>query len=280
MFGYIRADKPEMKVKEFEMYKAVYCSLCKELGKSYGFLSRLTLSYDFTFLALLNMSLKDGCNTIERKRCAFNPLKKCNYCKETDDLKMPSAAAMIMLYYKIKDNIADEKGIKKLGYYCLLPIFGGAYKKAKKNNPLLEDIVSEYINSQTKLEKENCNQLDKVADPTAKALSKIFMLCSDDETEKRILERLGYCLGRYIYLLDAACDLEKDIKTNSYNVLKFELLEDKQKYINERVVPQLYFCVNEAGKAFELLEFKKYKHILGNIIYLGLEQTFKKELNI
>lgn len=280
MFGYIRADKPEMKVKEFEMYKAVYCSLCKELGKSYGFLSRLTLSYDFTFLALLNMSLKDGCNTIERKRCAFNPLKKCNYCKETDDLKMPSAAAMIMLYYKIKDNIADEKGIKKLGYYCLLPIFGGAYKKAKKNNPLLEDIVSEYINSQTKLEKENCNQLDKVADPTAKALSKIFMLCSDDETEKRILERLGYCLGRYIYLLDAACDLEKDIKTNSYNVLKFELSEDKQKYINERVVPQLYFCVNEAGKAFELLEFKKYKHILGNIIYLGLEQTFKKELNI
>ena len=280
MFGYIRADKPEMKVKEFEMYKAVYCSLCKELGKSYGFLSRLTLSYDFTFLALLNMSLKDGCNTIERKRCAFNPLKKCNYCKETDDLKMPSAAAMIMLYYKIKDNIADEKGIKKLGYYCLLPIFGGAYKKAKKNNPLLEEIVSEYINSQTKLEKENCNQLDKVADPTAKALSKIFTLCSDDETEKRILERLGYCLGRYIYLLDAACDLEKDIKTNSYNVLKFELSEDKQKYINERVVPQLYFCVNEAGKAFELLEFKKYKHILGNIIYLGLEQTFKKELNI
>jgi hypothetical protein len=226
------------------------------------------------------MSLKDGCNTIERKRCAFNPLKKCNYCKETDDLKMPSAAAMIMLYYKIKDNIADEKGIKKLGYYCLLPVFGGAYKKAKKNNPLLEDIVSEYINSQTKLEKENCNQLDKVADPTAKALSKIFMLCSDDETEKRILERLGYCLGRYIYLLDAACDLEKDIKTNSYNVLKFELSEDKQKYINERVVPQLYFCVNEASKAFELLEFKKYKHILGNIIYLGLEQTFKKELNI
>ena len=280
MFGYIRADKPEMKVKEFEMYKAVYCSLCKELGKSYGFLSRLTLSYDFTFLALLNMSLKDGCNTIERKRCAFNPLKKCNYCKETDDLKMPSAAAMIMLYYKIKDNIADEKGIKKLGYYCLLPIFGGAYKKAKKNNPLLEEIVSEYINSQTKLEKENCNQLDKVADPTAKALSKIFMLCSDDETEKRILERLGYCLGRYIYLLDAACDLEKDIKTNSYNVLKFERSEDKQKYIKERIVPQLYFCVNEACKAFELLEFKKYKHILGNIIYLGLEQTFKKELNI
>ena len=58
MFGYIRIAKPELKVKEYEMYKAIYCSLCRELGRSYGFLSRLTLSYDFTFLALLNMSLK------------------------------------------------------------------------------------------------------------------------------------------------------------------------------------------------------------------------------
>lgn len=280
MFGYIRADKPEMKIKEFEMYKAVYCSLCKELGKSYGLLARLTLSYDFTFLALLNMSLKDGCNTIERKRCAFNPFKKCNYCKETDDLKIPSAAAMIMLYYKIKDNISDEKGLKKLGYYLLLPIFSGAHKKAKEKFPLIEAIVSEYINSQSALEMDKCNQIDEIADPTAKALSKIFMLCSENEVDRRVLERLGYCIGRYIYLLDAACDLEEDIKNDSYNVLRFEFTGDKQKFIKERVVPQLYFCVNEAGKAFELLEVKKYKHILGNIIYLGLEETFKKELNL
>lgn len=280
MFGYIRADKPEMKIKEYEMYKAVYCSLCKELGKSYGFFSRLTLSYDFTFLALLNMSLKSGCQGFERKLCACNPLKKCNYCKETDDLKMPSAAAMIMLYYKIKDNIEDEKGFKKLGYYCLLPLFSGAHKKAKMKYPVIEDIVYNYISEQTKLEEEKCNSIDKAADPTAKALSKIFMLCSDNETEKRILERLGYCLGRYIYILDAACDLTEDIKKNSYNVLKCDFSGYRAQYIKDRVAPQLYFCVNEARKAFELLEFKKYKHILGNIIYSGLEETFKKELEI
>ena len=112
MFGYIRACKPELKMKEFETYKAVYCSLCRRLGKSYGMLSRMTLSYDFTFLALLNMSLSDGCVAFEQKRCAFNPLKKCNYCKCDDALELPSAAAMIMLYYKILDNIADERGFK------------------------------------------------------------------------------------------------------------------------------------------------------------------------
>ncbi len=259
------------------MYKAVYCSLCRDLGRSYGLLSRFTLSYDFTFLALLNMSLKSGSDCFERKRCAFNPLKKCNYCKDTDSLKMPSAAAMIMLYYKLRDNIADEKGIKKIGFYCLLPIFSGAHKKAAKAFPEVEKIVAEYISEQNVLEKENCASIDMAADPTAKALSKLLMLCGDDEVEQRVLERLGYCVGRYIYLMDAACDLEEDIKKSSYNVLKNI---DEKDCIKDKVVPQLYFCCNEAAKAFELLDVKKYKTILGNIIYLGLEDTFKKELHI
>lgn len=278
MFGYIRAAKPEMKVKEFESYKAVYCSLCKELGKSYGFLSRFTLSYDFTFLALLNMSLKEGGCSVKRKRCVCNPLKKCNYCEETQDLKMPSAAAMIMIYYKIKDNIADEKGFKKLGAYLLLALFGRAHKKAMRSFPEIEEILSGYITKQNELEKEKCDSLDKAADPTSLALSRLFKMCSDDEMQKRVLERLGYCMGRYIYLLDAACDLEQDIKQNSYNVLRFGDFEDIKEYKKSRVEPQLYFCCNEASKAFELLDIKKFKTILGNIIYLGLEETFKKEL--
>jgi len=278
LFGYIRIEKPELKVKEYEMYKAVYCSLCKKLGRSYGFLSRLTLSYDFTFLALLNMSLKDGCVNIERKRCAFNPLKKCNYCKETDVLDMPAAAAMIMLYYKLVDNIADEKGFKKLGYLIIKPFFGSARKKAAKQYPMVEQIIADYIDAQNKLEKENCTIMDAAANPTAVALGKIFTLCSNDDMQKRVLERLGYCMGRYIYLLDAACDLERDIKNNSYNVLKSDYNGDKANYLKDRVEPQLYFCINEACKAFELLDIKKFKTILGNIIYLGLEETFKKEI--
>ncbi len=272
MFGYIKADKSELKMKEYEAYKAVYCTLCKKLGKSYGILSRFTLSYDFTFLAMLNMSLKDGCPTYERKICAFNPLKKCNYCKETEDFGMPCASAMILLYYKILDNISDEKGIKKLGYCFLRPVFLGAHKKAIKAYPQIEEWVKEYINIQTKLEKENCDSLDAAADPSALMLSKLFTLCSDDEKQKRVLERLGYCLGRYIYILDAINDLPKDIKSGSYNV--FKNLDKNEAF--DKAKAQLYFCISEAAKAFELLEIKKYETILGNIIYLGLERNLEE----
>lgn len=279
LFGYIRIAKPELRVKEYEMYKAVYCSLCRKLGKSYGFFSRLTLSYDFTFLAVLNMSLREGCEQIERKRCAFNPIKKCNYCKSDASLEMPTAAAMIMLYYKIKDNIADEKGIKKVGFWLLRPLFSRAHKKAARDFPEIERIVSDYISEQNSLEKSGCGDLDRACEPTAKALARILMLCSDDAVQKRVLERIGYCLGRYIYILDAACDFGEDIKKGSYNVLCLMEKETPKGFDKERVTAQLYFAVNEAARALELLDIKKYKPILNNIIYLGLEDTFKKELN-
>lgn len=277
MFGYIRACKPEMRLKEFEMYKAVYCSLCKELGRLYGSLARMTLSYDFAFLAILNMSLSSDKCSLTRKMCTCNPLKKCQYLSEKSGLEMPASAAMIMLYYKLLDNIDDEKGIKKVLYLALRGIYSKAHKKAAKEYPDIENIFLDYIKEQKLLEAENCESADRAADPTAKALSKVFEFCSDDETEKRILSRMGYCIGRYIYLLDAACDLEEDVKKGNYNPLK-TYAEDKD-YKKNVIVPQLYIAASETAKAFELLDVKKMKNILDNIIYLGLEETFKKELN-
>ncbi len=276
MFGYIRACKPELKIKEYETYKAVYCSLCKKLGKNYGLLSRLTLSYDFTFLALLNAALSDENLCFEQKRCAFNPLKKCNYCKKEKDafLDFPAAAAMIMLYYKICDNIADESFFKALLFRIIKPVFKNARNKAKEQYPQLETVVSDYIFKQNSAEKAEKPTLDDLCNPTAEALSEILAFLSTDSTEKKVLSRLGYCLGRYVYILDAACDLEEDIKKKRFNILKELTEEEMQKKVKE----QLYFSINESALAFELLDIKKFKTILGNIIYLGLEDTFIKEL--
>ena len=84
MFGYLQPYKPYLMIKDFELYKSVYCGLCKQLGRDYGFLTRLILSYDCTFYAILLMSLKRSCTGFSDGRCKFNPLKKCKFadCKD------------------------------------------------------------------------------------------------------------------------------------------------------------------------------------------------------
>lgn len=276
MFGYIRFSKGELKINEYETYRAVYCSLCKYLGKHYGILSRFTLSYDFTFLSLLNLGMADVCPEYKKGRCTFNPLKKCNYCKTADDLAFPAAAATISFYYKLADNVADSKGIKKAAFGFLKLLFKGKHKKAAAKYPEIEKIISEYIKEQAAFEKGNSGSLDGAAHPTAKALGEVLSYSGKTEPQKRALERMGYCLGRYIYLLDAACDIEKDIKSGNFNVLKADC-NTKEQAAN-KIIPQLYFSVNEACKAFELIDLKRYRTIMGNVLYLGLEETFLKEL--
>ena len=53
MFGYIAINKAEMKFRDFDIYHAYYCGLCKDLKERYGRSGQITLSYDMTFLIIL-----------------------------------------------------------------------------------------------------------------------------------------------------------------------------------------------------------------------------------
>lgn len=275
MFGYVKAYKPELRIKEFEFYKAVYCSLCRDLGKKYGLVSRFSLSYDFTFLALLKMSLEDGCINTKRKACVCNPFKKCNYLCDGALPEMPTAAAQIMLYSKLCDNISDE-GFLKGSFYRILRLFSKkGYRKACSDYPELKEIFDRYITEQNSIESKNLQDVDLAADPTAQMLSRLFELCGSTESDRRALNRMGYCMGRWIYILDAAADLKDDLKKGRYN--PFSDLANEQKdidsFVRERIEGSLNFCINESISAFELIDIKRFKNILGNIIYVGLEDS-------
>lgn len=277
MFGYVKAYKPELRIKEFEMYKAVYCSLCKDLGKKYGIISRFSLSYDFTFLSLLYLSLRDGCVETKRKNCVCNPLKKCNYLKDNYIPDMPTAAAEIMLYSKLKDNIGDEGFFKSCFYRVLKALSKKGYLKAVKDFPFIAELFEEYLKEQNDIEKTGLQNIDAASDPTAKMLSKLFSFCAVNE-ETRALKRLGYCMGRWIYLMDAAADLKDDLKKGRYNPLSEQAKNesDINKFLKERLLAELNICIKEAAAAFELLDIMRFKNILGNIIYLGLEDSQKQ----
>ena len=275
MFGYIRISKPEMRFKEYDMYKAVYCSLCKKLGKDYGFITRFALNYDFTFTALMSLALKDGFDGTHIKKCVCNPLKKCNYCKEEEPFSLSAAALIILSYYKFYDDINDEKGLARLTATVLSQIFSPAFKKAKDKYPEIENIAADYIKEQSVAERNKNCSLDEAALPSSKMLSGLLRMCSEDEREQQVLSHLGKLLGRYIYLLDCLVDREADIKKNSFNPLK-NMSEEEAK---ERIKAQLYIVINQAEKTFELLNIKRFKNILGNIIYVGLEDTLISEIS-
>ncbi len=266
MFGYVRAYKPEMKMKHYEEYRGVYCSVCRALGKRYGLIARLTLSYDYTFLAMLRLSVHEERPCFENGRCPFNPTKRCNFCKNKDDeLFFVADVAMIMVYYKILDDIYDGGFFKKLICYLILPFFAFYHKKAKKLCPEAERIVSEMTQKQRETEDKKSALIDEAADPTAAALGEILSLGFEGKTG-RILKRIGYLTGRWVYIADALDDIEKDKKSGSYNAFLLNGQENDAAGI-------LNLTAGELLNAYELLEPKSFDSQIRNIITDGLYHT-------
>ncbi len=266
MFGYIKTHRPELKVKEDETYKGIYCSLCRALGKRYGIMSRLFLSYDSTFLALALMALSDEKVCFEQKRCPFNPSKKCNFCQnESEELNFAADISVLLLYHKIRDNISDSTLFKAILYRILLVTVICSYKKAIKFRPDEAIIIEEYIRMQKAVEEKQSRSVDEAAEPTAILLGRLYSRGEKDDDNRRVRERVGYCLGRWVYMIDAFDDIEKDRKSGNYNPF---LLSGQDNY--EKIKGDLLMTAGELAKAYELLEIKKFGTITENVIYDGL----------
>lgn len=268
MFGLVRAYKPEMKFKEYETYKAVYCTLCKTIGKKYGVLSRLTLSYDMVFMIMLGMSVQDAKVCYEVKRCTSNPLKKCTYCKEKQPIIDYCSAVMLLLANaKIEDNVQDCNFVKSVFWRLAKICYGKGVKKASKEYPNVKLIVDRYLEGQNNAENSKTVSLDAAAEPTAVALSELFSDMTDNTVNSRIFAHIGYLLGKWIYVADAVMDYESDKKKNNFN--PFSELADMQE-VKQKAEPLLNTCEVHIANDFALIDIKKYKSILENIIYFGL----------
>lgn len=263
MTGFVRAYKPEMKIKHYEEYRGVYCSLCRALGKRYGLIARLILSYDFTFFALLLMCTDEKRVCFEQKRCPFNPSKKCNFCKKSTALEYAADVAILTAYYKILDNIEDDGFFGKMLMYMIKPLFYFYHKKAARYAPEADGIIAELMKKQKAVEENKTGNIDESASPTAEAMAKIISVKFSDG-EKRIFERIGYMLGRWVYITDAFYDREKDRKKGNYN--PFNINEKSEKEIKA----MLNITVGEMISAYELLNVRQFDEVIRNVLFEGL----------
>ncbi len=271
MFGYIRTCTPQLRVCELEAYKAVYCGLCRELGRRFGMAARFTLSYDFTFLAMLDMAMREESPAIGRRRCTFNPLKKAPAVEGGEALAYACDVAVLMLWHKLRDDVADSGFWKGLRARMGLLLARRGYRKAAARQPELSGIMAQAMERQSALEQRGAG-LDEACQPTADILSAVLERLAHDPGQRRVLQRLGMMLGRYVYLADALDDLERDRKSGCYNPFLTAAGEESGE-LRDNAAGSLYLTIAEASKAYELLDIRRFGPVLDNILFLGLRQT-------
>lgn len=274
MFGYIRAYKPNLTFAQYDVYKGVYCSLCKEIGKRYGLLARMTLSYDLSFFAMMRMSMTDECVKFQKSACSFNPLKKCLKCPlDNKDLEYSADVLMLMVYYKYLDNLDDCRAVKRFFLKCVCFYFKKLRKKARLRCPDADKILETMHSEQALTESGGPAGIDEACHPSAKALGELLVLNKECESSD-LFRRFGYAVGRWVYLIDAADDYPDDKKTGSFN----PFLSYSENEYRKAAESSLNLTAGEAVKCFNELKIHRFRPILSNILYDGMFSSMKSVL--
>lgn len=261
MFGYIIVNKAEMKFKEFDVYHSYYCGICRDLKRKYGVLGQLSLSYDMTFLAILLTGLYDPQTRRGSCKCAAHPFES----HETRNNEFTEYAAdmnMLFAYYKCQDDWEDERKLWKLIYGKLLEGKAGKLQAAYAHKV---EIIRRLMEDFSEAEKSPDAQIDTLAGLFGKVMGEIMVVREDEWADN--LRRLGFYLGKFIYLGDAYEDIETDIKKGTPNPLKRKYRDPD---FEEECRTILMMMMSECCKEFERLPILDNVEILRNILYSGV----------
>ena len=266
MFGYIVINKAEMKFKDYDIYHSYYCGLCKRLKECYGRRGQMTLSYDMTFLIVLLTGLYEPETELEVVNCIAHPFEK--HAARTN-IYSDYAASMnlILTYYKCKDDWNDERKKKS---YAVMQALKSKMKEINDQYPEKVSRVSANLQKLSILETENEQNIDLMAGLFGEIMAELFAY-RHDEWESS-LRKIGFFLGKFVYLMDAYEDVEKDIKTGNYNPFKHSFQNDPDFADNIRSL--LTLMMAECSREFEKLPILLHTDILRNILYSGVWQKY------
>ncbi len=264
MFGYVMIDKGEMKFREFDIYQSYYCGLCKELKRKYGRIGQCTLTYDMTFLVILLSGLYEPRIRREKCRCLLHPVKK-KVIRYSEITSYGADMNLLLTYYQCLDDWQDEKKYKK---WILAKLLKGKMKKEQKLYREKGEKILAYLKELNSLERKGERDIDKVSGCFGRILEEVLAYRKDEWNS--FLRRMGFYLGKYIYLLDAYEDLEKDKKDRQYNPLLYMEQEMPRDEFDKTVKNILNMMLGECCRAFEQLPIIENVTILRNILYSGV----------
>lgn len=265
MYGYVSVNTSELKMREFDEYQAWYCGLCNSLKKGYGRAGQLTIQHDMTFLIYLLQGLYEPQEHSFTGRCIAHPAKKRTFTQS----EVSSYAAdmnILLAWYKLKDDWEDDKS--KKARVMMAALKKGAHRAMEKY-PEKSEALEAAFEKLRKLENEKSESLDAVSACFGEVMAEVCDYKSDEWSDE--LRRIGFFLGKFIYIMDAYEDMESDKKTGDYNCLIkiYDGFEEKPQ-AEEFVYGLLNMVMAECARSFELLPIVKNAEVLRNIIYAGV----------
>lgn len=270
MFGYVVANSDELKVKEWKEYKAFYCGLCQSLGKRHGAKGQVTLNYDCVFIAILLTGLYEPETREGKKFCPLHPTSKKTVLSN-EMLDYVADVDILLAYHNLKDGWQDEKNVGKWLVYKALE---SDYKKTAKKYIRQKEAIETYMRELNEVQNRDEESIDAAADLTGIMMGEMLVYKEDEWAS--YLRKIGFYLGKFIYLMDAYDDLEEDIKQGQYNVWKF--YKDHEDF-EEKCEQILTHMMAECAKEFEKLPIFLDVEILRNILYAGVWGRFDKKRN-
>lgn len=337
MLGYVKIDKGELRVREYEVYTGYYCGICKSIGKRYGQLPRMALSYDAAFLAVLLASLSDDADAPVQEHCVAHPFVQKKTVIRNRAVDYAGDVMLILAWYKLADDVRDDG---KVYAKATMKLLKRIFRKLRRRYPALCDGLETHLAGLSALENERCANMDMVAEKFSKIMELIFTAGFDhlyadgiprrdpadtaagntqdadsrtqgaesestQDTEgcaqsadsesrggevpdlfgipddpRQLFAGIGYHMGKWIYLIDAADDIEENIASGTYNPLLYRFSYDAGTETPEefrlRIEPELRFNLYQylavLSEHVNSLDIRKNKGIIDNVVYLGLNR--------
>jgi hypothetical protein len=233
-------------------------------------------------MALVRMAIEERSPTFRGRRCAVHPLKKRPMAEIDKSLEFCAGASILLSYHKLRDNISDERGMKRLRARLASPFFAAMKRKPRKKYKELENKIIASLRALSELEKSATEpSIDRPAELFGELLADIMADGLDGNREK-IARKIGRHIGKWIYIIDAIDDYDEDLKHSRYNPLvgicgKDGISGEECDTLKNALTNELV----EAEKAFDLIDYpdRDIREIISNIIYLGMPKTAKEIIN-
>ena len=285
MYGYLRTHVPELKVREQEYYRAVYCGLCRTMGTCTGQCSRMTLSYDFTLFALARMALTGETGTFKHCRCIAHPLRKRPMAEPTSALRLCANTSAILAHHKVKDDLRDERGLKRTAATAVSPFTSSMRRRAvKQGYGDMDRGVCLAMQELGELETYRLPSGDQPATLFGELMGKTLAYGREGNTAK-LAHAVGLHLGRFVYILDAADDYAEDMEKGRYNPLACLYGDPSMTVLSDHKRQELKIALlnelTELERAFDLLDTADHpdlRGVLSNILYEGLPRQVERVL--